>query len=189
MATVASAASAASRCRPDPVSAAYSASACTIADSPDGEALSDGSRGRATSASASSAVSKKPPSRCGEALQRRVEQQARALQPDRVAGRLEQVEEAGRDAAVVLEHAGRRADDAVPRDPAQPPVDDVDPPEQVAGHLGGPEIHGQAEQPAGPAQPADRQSVPRGDHLVVAGRALPAVTSGPEQPLRPGTSA
>ena len=60
------------------------------AESPDGDALSAGSRGRATSASASSAVSKKPPSSAAEVLERRVEQHPRAVEPDRVAGGLQQ---------------------------------------------------------------------------------------------------
>ena len=133
---MARAASAASRCRPEPVRAAYVESAWISDDSPDGEALSDGSRGRATSASASSAVSKKPPSVGREVLERGVEQRTRAVQPDRVAGHLEQVEEAGGDAAVVLEHPGGRADDAVAGDPAEPAVDQVHPPQQLAGHRG-----------------------------------------------------
>ena len=60
-ATVASAVSAASRCAGEPASAAYVVSAATIEESPDGLALSVGSAGRATSGSASSAVSKNPP--------------------------------------------------------------------------------------------------------------------------------
>src|SRR5439155_18559805 len=59
--TVASAAPAASRYRGSPVNAVYVVSAAAIADSPDGVALSVGSAGRVTSASASSAVSWKPP--------------------------------------------------------------------------------------------------------------------------------
>ena len=189
-ATVASAASAASRCRPEPVSAAYSASACTIADSPDGEALSDGSRGRATSASASSAVSKKPPSGAAKRSSAVSSSRPRALQPDRVAGRLEQVEEAGGDAAVVLEHPGRRADDAVARDPAQPAVDDVDPPEQ-ARRPPGRRGRTAARPSSRPARHSPLIASPFHAATTLSSRAgrSRAVASGPEQPLRPGTSA
>lgn len=56
-ATVDRVVSAASRYRVSPLNAAYATSAATIADRPDGVALSVGSAGRVTSRSASSAVS------------------------------------------------------------------------------------------------------------------------------------
>ena len=54
--------SATSRWSPDPVRAAYPINAWAAASHPDGSAPSAGSFGRRTSAGASSAVSKKPPS-------------------------------------------------------------------------------------------------------------------------------
>ena len=66
-----------SRCRPEPVSAAYvDAARAPSPTCPDGLALSEGSRGRATSASASSAVSWKPPSSARKCVERRVEQRS-----------------------------------------------------------------------------------------------------------------
>src|SRR5207248_4420543 len=65
-ATVASAVSAAARYAGSPVNAVYAVSAAAIEDRPDGVALSVGSAGRVTRASASSAVSWKPPRPSGK---------------------------------------------------------------------------------------------------------------------------
>jgi hypothetical protein len=101
------------------VRAAYRTSAAVTADWPEGLALSDGSRGRVISASASAAVSCKPPSDA-ELLQRHVEQAAGPLDPEAVAGRFGQRQEAVGDAAVVLQHPDVRARGAVARDAEQP---------------------------------------------------------------------
>ncbi len=143
--------------------------------------MSEGSRGRDSSGSASSAVSKKPPSpaaNCDSATSSRV---PRGPQPGRVAGGRQQGQRsrtrrrrsppaprrAGRrrrrgrpGAGAVRRGAGRRAAGRVDRRVDVPRL---------------------AQQHARLGEGRDRQPVPGGDHLVVAGRAHP-VRPGREQP-------
>jgi hypothetical protein len=103
-----------------------------------------------------------------KAIEDDVEQRASRRQKRRRASGLGQREQTLDDVRVVLEHAGRRPDDAVARDAAQPPVDEVDVEEQARGFACRVEEIGALEQDADVGERRDRQAVPRGDHLVVA---------------------
>ncbi len=187
-----SAASAASRYRAGSATSTDAVSSAEAsADAPHGARVVVTSRGRCSSASASSAVSKNEPgcsgsAKCSSAVSSR---SAAAASQRGLAGGLVQREQPVGEAAVVLQHAGRGTHDPVARRAPQPPVHQVQPQQQVSGLRGGVHPVGPAERSPRLGEREDRHPVPRRDHLVVAGRLRPRVPAPPAGRRAPAPSA
>ena len=121
----------------------------------------------------------------GEMRERHVEQVGRRGEPARRAGGLVQREQAVGQRGVVVEHTRRGADHAVARGAAQPSVDEMALQQQVGRTGGGGHPGGPVERSPAFGERDDRQAVPRGDHLVVAGGLRAGGAGGQERGPHP----
>ena len=193
---VAIARSAAARYRGSPVSAVSRSRTVAATAPPDGTALSCRSRGRTTSRSASSAVSKKPPEGSAKWASIDLRQRHGLGEPPFVGGRLVQGEEPLRHVGMVLQHAVCGRTPVHPRSPESPVrlsqvLEDVRRrgrcrvavPHGIAGQG---RVARRVDRPGCIGQGPDRQTVPGREHLAVPGglgaRRAPLQQRGPRSP-------